>query len=426
MDANDRGLVKFTALAHALFHTYELSIPLFVGLWMAEFGVSAAVVGLVVGIGYGLVGVGAPPSGVLADRFGSRRLILVSVLGMGVGFGVVGFATGVVTLGLAVLLWGGFASLYHPAGLSLISRTAEARGTVFAYHGAGGNVGTAVGPFVTTLLLAVVGWRTAAVALAVPALFAAVVGLRIDFESASRDGTREIPDGGDHDESPDPGSGPAGGADAPDGGAPAAGLRRFLGDVRSLFGLGFTVAFLVVLLYGTYYRGLLTFLPDVLGETPHLVPVEALGREVDPAQYVYTALLAAGIAGQYAGGRLTDRIPSTTAFAGSLAVLAGLALLFPAAKGAGVLPLVAVCLALGFFVYGTAPIYQVVIAERATDSLHGLSYGFTYLAMFGLGALGAWLAGFVLTYATSETLFVVLAAVATAGVGGVFVLRRVV
>ncbi|QLG63841.1 MFS transporter [Halorarum salinum] len=399
MDGNDRGLVKFTVLGHALFHTYELSIPLFVGLWMDEFGVSAAAIGVVVGAGYALIGVGAPVSGVLADRLGPRRLILLSIVGMGAGFALVGFATGLVSLALAVLVWGTFASLYHPAGLSLISRSAEARGTVFAYHGAGGNVGTAAGPLATALLLLAVDWQVAAVALAAPAVLALVVGLRIEFETVETDDDRDAETLVEE-------------------------VRRTGRDSRALFTVAFTVAFVAVLLYGTYYRGLLTFLPDVLAESPFLVPVELLDREVDPAQYVYTALLTVGIAGQYAGGRLTDRLPSTTAFVGAFALLAGLALLFPVARTVGPVALVGVCLALGFFVYGTAPIYQVVVAERAPADVHGLSYGFTYLAMFGVGALGASIAGFVLTHATSNGLFVVLAGLAVAGTGFVTALRR--
>jgi FSR family fosmidomycin resistance protein-like MFS transporter len=35
-----------------------------------------------------------------------------------------------------------------------------------------------------------------------------------------------------------------------------------------------------------------------------------------------------------------------------------------------------------------APIYQVVIAEYAAEDVHELSYGFTYLSIFGFGAVG--------------------------------------
>lgn len=395
MKANDRALVKFTSLAHAMFHTYELSIPLFVGLWMAEFEVSAAIIGTVVSIGYGIIGVGAPVSGVLSDRLSSRRLILVSIVGMGVGFGIVSLARGVVSLGLAVLIWGCFASIYHPAGLSLISRTADARGTVFAYHGAGGNVGTALGPLLTALLLLFVDWRIAAGVLAVVALFVGLAGVRIEFEVGEAEESGET-------------------------GSIADELRKTFLESRTLFVVSFTVAFIAVLLYGTYYRGLLTFLPDVLAESPVLQPFELLDQTIQPAQYVYTALLAVGIGGQYAGGRLTDRVPSTTAFFGFLATLAVLAFAFPFVREMGTVALVGICLLLGFFVYGTAPVYQVVIAENSGDDVQGLSYGFTYLAMFGIGALGASLAGLVLTHSTSSVLFFVLAGIA--GLGGIAVL----
>ncbi|MFW5956160.1 MAG: MFS transporter [Halorhabdus sp.] len=395
MKANDRALVKFTSLAHAMFHTYELSIPLFVGLWMAEFEVSAAVIGTVVSIGYGIIGLGAPVSGVLSDRLSSRRLILFSIVGMGAGFGIVSLARGVVSLALAVLIWGCFASIYHPAGLSLISRTADARGTVFAYHGAGGNVGTAFGPLLTALLLLFVDWRIAAGVLAAVALFVGLAGVRIEFDVGEAEERGET-------------------------GSVADELRKTFLESRTLFATAFIVAFVAVLLYGTYYRGLLTFLPDVLAESPVLQPFELLDQTIQPAQYVYTALLTVGIGGQYAGGRLTDRVPSTTAFFGFFAALAVLALAFPFVREMGTVALIGICLLLGFFVYGTAPIYQVVIAENSGDDVQGLSYGFTYLAMFGIGALGASLAGLVLTHSTSAVLFFVLAGLA--GLGGVAVL----
>ena len=79
MDENDRSITGFTMLAHGVFHTYELSIPLFIVVWLDVFDVSAFVLGVVVSIGYGLIGVGAIPSGSLSDTYGSRRLIIGSV-----------------------------------------------------------------------------------------------------------------------------------------------------------------------------------------------------------------------------------------------------------------------------------------------------------------------------------------------------------
>ena len=59
MNPNDRRIVSFTMLGHALLHTYELSIPVFVVAWLDAFLTTPATLGLAVGLGYGLVGLGA-------------------------------------------------------------------------------------------------------------------------------------------------------------------------------------------------------------------------------------------------------------------------------------------------------------------------------------------------------------------------------
>lgn len=123
MDGQDRRVVGLTMVAHAAFHAYELAIPVFVVAWLDAFGISTATLGLVVGAGYALIGLGAVPGGLLSDRYGSTRLLVVSVGGMGAGFLLVGVAPSLLTLAVALVCWGGAASIYHPAGLSLLSRT---------------------------------------------------------------------------------------------------------------------------------------------------------------------------------------------------------------------------------------------------------------------------------------------------------------
>ncbi|MFC6771832.1 MFS transporter, partial [Halorubrum pallidum] len=72
MDSAERRIVAFTAGAHGLVHTYELSIPILITVWIAEFSTTAAALGGIVTVGYGLFGVGALPGGILVDRFGSK------------------------------------------------------------------------------------------------------------------------------------------------------------------------------------------------------------------------------------------------------------------------------------------------------------------------------------------------------------------
>jgi len=391
MDGNDRQIAAFTALGHATFHTYELSIPVFVAIWLSAFDVSPALLGTVVAVGYGLVGLGAPVSGVLADAFGSKRLVLISLGGMGVGFLAIAVAPSVLAVGLALVVWGAAASLYHPAGLSLISRGARRRGPTLAYHGAAGNVGTALGPLAAIVLLSFLEWRAVALALVVPAAVAVLagLGLRFDEHAAVADG-----DGSSAHE----GSGP-----------PTLDPRTLLRDTRAVFTGAFLVVFTVYLLYGVYYRGVFTFMPDVLSSLPLFPTTTLFGRPVEPGQYVYAGLLMVGAVGQYAGGWLSEVVPLERALVGVFAVVAVASVAFLPAAGAGVPALLVVCAVIGFAVYVFVPLGQALIAGHAPAAVHGLTFGYTYLAFFGVGALGASLAGVVLAYASTAALFGVLA-----------------
>jgi MFS transporter, FSR family, fosmidomycin resistance protein len=391
MDRNDRRIARFTMLGHATFHLYELTIPLFVVVWLEAFDVSAAVLGTVVAVGYALIGIGALPSGALADSYGSKRLVVLSMAGMGGGFVLIALAPSLPLLAVALVLWGAAASLYHPAGLSLITRGSERQGTVLAYHGVAGNVGTAVGPLVAALLLTVLDWRLVAGLFAVPAVLAILVAGRLEF--AERTAT-------DPDESAT---------------TDADGLSAVVAQSRLLFVGSFLLVFAIAVLAGTYYRGLFTFLPDVLAGLPVFEPVEIAGETFEPSQYAYAGLLLVGAAGQYAGGRLSDsRSPERTIVAVFLALIV-VSLSFPVVTSFGLLPTVAICALLGFFVFMEAPIHQALIGEYVAADVQGLSFGYTYLGVFGIGAAGASIAGIALTYGGTPLLFVALAALPTGG-----------
>jgi MFS family permease len=69
--------------------------------------------------------------------------------------------------------------------------------------------------------------------------------------------------------------------------------------------------------------------------------------------------------------------------------------------------------------------YQAAVAEYTPAGTRGLSYGYTYLGVFGVGALGAGIAGFVLELFDPTALFVVLCgfAVIAAVFGGLLSVR---
>jgi len=340
---NDRAIVSLVMLGHAMVHTYELSIPILMTAWLDEFAVTPATLGLVVGVGYALFGVGALPGGVLADAFGSRRLILACLAGMGGSFALLSLAPSVAVVVVALICWGVAASVYHPSGLSLISKGVDERGRGFALHGMAGNLGIALGPLVTALLLLVVDWETATAILVVPALVGAVLAARVDIdESAAVE--EPVADGGDSK------------ADS------VSSVSEFVTGSRRLFAGSFVLVFGVVVMSGLYYRGVLTFLPELIGDLPGFEAVTLFGVEWEPGRFVYAGLLTVGMAGQYTGGVLTDRIEPAHGIAGAFGVLVVLALVFLPAAEFGVVPLLVVGVLLGFFLFVVQPLYQAPAA----------------------------------------------------------------
>jgi len=381
-------------LAHAMVHTYELSIPLFVSIWLIQLdafvvgGMSIAVtpasLGAVVTGGYALFGIGAVPGGWLTDRVGPRPVIIGCLLGMGVAFLLLAVAPGVPAIAVALLVWGAAASVYHPAGLTLISTAITDRGRGFAYHGIGGNIGIGVGPLLTALLLLAVDWPTVAALLAVPAFVAAIITARVDVG-----GRNTVATGG---------------------------LRELILTGRSLFAGSFAVVFLIVICSGLYYRGVLTFLPEVLASTSFIDGLSVSSTaDFGPARFVYAGLLLVGIIGQYLGGRLTDFLPIERGLQIAFGSMVLIALAFPGALQAGGGWVILAGALLGLILFFIQPLTQATVAEYTPQSARGVSYGFSYLGVFGVGAVGGLLAGVVLTSASVGVLFITLAVLAAVG-----------
>ncbi|MFC7071682.1 MFS transporter [Halovenus rubra] len=396
LNANDRAIAGFTMTGHALVHWFETSIPIFLVVWLAEFDVSVGLFGLIVALGYAPFGIGALPGGVLADRYGTKRLIVFCLAGMAGSFLVLALASSIYAIALGLILWGIAASVYHPAGLSLISTGVEERGTVFAYHGIAGNIGIALGPFVAATLLIFYQWEYVAVALSVPGIFAALYGLSADFDPVA--GADEIDD--ETDEQP-------------------ASLSDLLSSSRALFASAFAVVFVIVSFEGLFYRGVLTYLPEILQDIDALANFDpGLGLEgINPGDYIYVGLLVIGMAGQYVGGKATDRVTPARGIIGIFVVLATLAALFVPVSKRGVAPLVVLCGVIGFFLFAIQPFYQEAVAVYTPPEGRGLSYGYTYLGEFGFGSASIAIGGFLLGSFDIVVFFGTLSAVALIGAG---------
>jgi MFS family permease len=136
-----------------------------------EFAVSNTLIGAALSgmwLAYALV---QYPSGVLADRFGERRVVLASVGGTGLTSVVVVAAPQFAVFFVGVVLLGLATGLHFSVATTLITRTYDDLGTAIAIHNAGGPAAGLVTPVVVSWIGVRYGWRPAvAVAAAVAAL----------------------------------------------------------------------------------------------------------------------------------------------------------------------------------------------------------------------------------------------------------------
>jgi MFS family permease len=169
--------IVFINTAHTITH-YSLVILPTAALAMAvpggPFGSSyGPILALATGmfVCYGLLSL---PQGWLAHRFGHK--ILMTGFFLGVAACLIGaVADSPTMLALALACAGGFASIYHPIGTTMLVEAAgDKPGRSIGVNGVFGNLGVALAPVVTAFLANAISWRAAFIA---PGLFCAVVGL---------------------------------------------------------------------------------------------------------------------------------------------------------------------------------------------------------------------------------------------------------
>jgi MFS family permease len=150
------------ACVHGNVHALEHIFPVVLPLLIVEFHGSVALFGAIGTAAYLTMGLGGLPAGYLADRLGSQRSLM---LGTGLcAAGCLAVAAspdaGLVAASLAILGVG--LGLYHPAGLSLLSRTYRGfHGWSLGIHGVGGAAAIVISPALFGAIAALAGWRVA-------------------------------------------------------------------------------------------------------------------------------------------------------------------------------------------------------------------------------------------------------------------------
>ncbi|QAU11833.1 MFS transporter [Halorubrum sp. BOL3-1] len=267
----------------AFFVTYfaRLAISPVVPLIIDDFGVSNTAVGVALSGMWFAYGLSQFPSGILADRYGERRVILVAVGGttaMSLLLAVVpvfpAFVLAAVLLGLA-------AGLHYAVATTLLSRTFDDLGTAVGLHSLGGPLAGLVAPVAATWVGVRYGWRPG-VALA------ALVGVPVFVLFARRVRPTE-----------------------PRRPEQPMSERLRLGPLVELIGRREILVPLAVATLGTYVaQGVISFLPTFL--------VELRGYTPAFAGAVFSGFFVVRAGAQVGLGRLSDRVGRDASIAASL------------------------------------------------------------------------------------------------------------
>ncbi len=178
-----KSVLLFTSVAHSLDHSYIIVFSILMPLIMTEFDMSYGEIGLIASLLGFLFGLNAIPAGFFSDRIGSRKIASLSILMCSAAAVLVALAWNKVILALFFVIMGIGAGLYHPSGISLVSKAFETnRSKAMGVHGIVGNLGQAITPVITGFLASPeavslyvislvglgLGWRTTYVIWAVP------------------------------------------------------------------------------------------------------------------------------------------------------------------------------------------------------------------------------------------------------------------
>lgn len=322
-------------------------------LLSSELGLTYAQMGLIESaylVGYIVVKV---PAGLVANRIGIKRTLVLSMVGYGVSTALNFGATGFVHLMVFRFLLGLFQGVHLPIANTLLSeRFGERQGRAIGFHESGPNVGNTIAFPLAVTITSALGWRWAFLILSLPAfLLAGAATLILRDETKIEREAQPMPEEG------------------------RVSLRDFSGTLVPL-----------ALAHATYnlcLRTLLIFIPSYL--------VDFRGMSFSAAGFVASAMPAAGIIAKVSSGFLAERAGRRASIVAAIA-LSSVFILSLVWLPSG--PYLTVNLvALGLVLYSYSPIIYASVTTSLPPELKSIGLGAVTMVGNIVGALSTFIIG---------------------------------
>jgi MFS family permease len=351
-----RAVLGAASSIHFLHDGFSEILYVFLPLWAREFGLSFTQVGLIRSAYTGGMSAFQIPAGLLAERWGERRLLAVGTAVTAVGFIAVGWAGSFVPLLILLLAAGLGSSVQHPLSSSLVSKAYETgnRRTALGTYNFSGDVGKAGVAAAIGLLAGVIGWRAAGATYGLLGVAAAVA--IVPLLSRLGAGDREVRV---------PSAGPA---------ASGWGIRD---------GRGFSALCAIGMIDNATRTGFLTFMPFILIS-------KDLG--VGGVGLAFALVFIGGATGKFVCGLAADRVGVIrtvvlTEIATTVLILTVVAAPLPLAMG--------VLVPLGIALNGTSSVLYGTVADLVASQRRSRAYALYYSLTIGASALAPTVWGFV-------------------------------
>lgn len=383
-DARVIGVVGF---AHLVSHFFQLALPPLFPLLRAEFDVSYAVLGTLVGVYYAASGITQFVSGFAVDRLGARPVLLAGVALAAGGTMLAGLVPDIGWLFPVVVLMGIGNGVFHPSDFAILNANVAPwrLGHAYSSHGIGGNLGYALAPVVSFALGSAFGWRFALAAMGA----LGIVALGVILTQRALLVSHRAAD---------------------------AHQQTLKGSAALFLQLPIILCFLYFVFNTIGGLGLQTFIPTVL----------ELGFDVGLAlaTSALTAYLLGGTAGILAGGFLAARTARHDWVAATGMALGAAALAVVAATGITLPLLLPVFAFIGFALGSTGPSRDLIVRSATPKGAAGRVYGFVYSGLDLGGIIGPVALGVLLDHGRPREVFFAVAACFMVGIATVFRVRR--
>jgi len=350
-----RAVLFTAALAHILHDGFSDVLYILLPLWASEFSLTLTGVGVLKAVYTAGMALSQIPAGILAERWGERRLLVVGTAVTALGYlGVATLASGMLPFAALLLVAGLGSGVQHPLASSLVSRAYETgpRRAALGTYNFAGDLGKIAVPAAVALVTTAIGWRYASGVYALLGLagtvFIALALVRIGAGAAAPF-TEERGTGG--------------------GGW---GIR----DMR-----GFQALSAIGMIDTATRTALLTFLPFLL---------LAKGLTVAGVGVALAVLFAGGAAGKFVCGLVAERVGIVrTVILTELATACGIVAvaLGPLGVALGVL------LPLGVALNGTSSALYATVADLVLPERRARAYGLYYTLVVSASAAAPLLYG---------------------------------